>query len=459
MFAMVREKFHTLFRWESAKPETGDSMESRIRVAADQIHAAVEQVNMAVEILHRSADHGMEKAEEMVSTSRETAMIAQETSGQIQQLAAAGEEIASVAATISADSREAWQEINQSFHELNQMEYKMKRMLSSSLALMEQMERLVERSKEINQINTAIGQISRQTSLLALNASIEAARAGEHGRGFSVVAAKIRELAEQTEQAVKQTGSVINAVQEDVAGTVDAVKKETVEVESGVAEMTDICRHLEISKERMNHMISSIEEASSATESQSSAILRISELVMQMAEIGERNREASRVMVEEMESQWGSIGDLKGLTGSLLKVSQELNGCVGSHLEGVMEKNIDRQMVEKVKEGLQQLAKHQALLGMDQVQHQRLLADYLNRHTELEAIWSNRANGTFVFSQPSAGLINARAREWWKEAMAGNIYVSEVYISAITKQPCLTITVPIMVDGAVGGVLGVDVAL
>ena len=66
----------------------------------------------------------------------------------------------------------------------------------------------VSAMKTIAERITIVDEIAYQTNLLALNASIEAARAGQHGRGFAVVGAEVRKLAERSQAAAKDIGEL-----------------------------------------------------------------------------------------------------------------------------------------------------------------------------------------------------------------------------------------------------------
>lgn len=102
----------------------------------------------------------------------------------------------------------------------------------------------IERSSaEITEIITMIDGIAFQTNILALNAGVEAARAGDAGRGFGIVAAEVRSLAQRTAEAANEVKKRVNASSEQIGVGVELVKS---------------------SGDSLERIISSVAEASSA---------------------------------------------------------------------------------------------------------------------------------------------------------------------------------------------------
>lgn len=112
--------------------------------------------------------------------------------------------------SISKTGREKMKEMEKTMGELAGIVQQLKQTFST----------LAKKIEETNSFADNIQEIASQTNMLALNASIEAARAGDSGKGFSVVAAEIRNLAELTSQTA-------NRINENLAG-VNEVNLQTV---------------------------------------------------------------------------------------------------------------------------------------------------------------------------------------------------------------------------------------
>lgn len=79
-------------------------------------------------------------------------------------------------------------------------------------------------ASDIGSVVALISDIARQTNLLALNATIEAARAGSAGRGFAIVAAEVKSLADQTQHATAGVANHIAAIQNAAAAAAERVE-------------------------------------------------------------------------------------------------------------------------------------------------------------------------------------------------------------------------------------------
>ncbi|MEW5919607.1 MAG: methyl-accepting chemotaxis protein [Bacillota bacterium] len=94
---------------------------------------------------------------------------------------------------------------------------------------------LANEVSETDSVLKIIKKITGQTNLLGLNASIEAARVGEKGRGFGVVAAEIRKLAEHSSSSLKQIETILHTLR-DVSDQISEVIGSIGEIAGGQAE-------------------------------------------------------------------------------------------------------------------------------------------------------------------------------------------------------------------------------
>src|SRR5690606_19974627 len=92
-------------------------------------------------------------------------------------------------------------------------------------AIHEAMERLSRRVERIGSVVEVIDEIADRSDLLALNAALEGAKAGEAGRGFSIVAAEMRRLAENVLASTQEIKTLIGEIREATDETARATER------------------------------------------------------------------------------------------------------------------------------------------------------------------------------------------------------------------------------------------
>ncbi|MBO6537095.1 MAG: methyl-accepting chemotaxis protein [Balneolaceae bacterium] len=253
------------------------------------------------------------------SASHEVSSSSQRLAGTSNEQAARLEESTSSLEEISSQIKQSDDHTTQAEVSMNQARPKVDQGLQAIQKLNEAMTDIKSSSLETSKIIKTIDDIAFQTNLLALNAAVEAARAGEAGKGFAVVAEEVRNLAQRSAVAARNTS--------------DLIQKSQSSSDRGAEVTEEVSNNLNDIAVSINDVSTLIVEISAASKEQAIGIEQLHSVVGGMDQVVQQNASTSEESASAAEELSAQANELRSVVHELKQMiggGSQLNKAVQS---------------------------------------------------------------------------------------------------------------------------------
>lgn len=279
----------------------GQVMETLKRFVTESREAALQLSSSSAEVLAAATQNES-------STSAQASAI-HETTATMEELKGASHQIAENAQMVAAIAEQTLSGGRQGDAAIKAFMQSMEKVRHNAVEVDDAIGKLSRRVERIGTVVEVIDEIADRSDLLALNAALEGAKAGDAGRGFSIVAAEMRRLAESIMESTKEIKNLITEIREATHAAKEASdgnKREAAEGEklggtamgnvagmlTGIQETSDAARviHLATQQQRTatEQVVQSMSEIEEVTRQAQSGSRQATGAAAELTKIAER---------------------------------------------------------------------------------------------------------------------------------------------------------------------------
>lgn len=321
------------------KDVVGDLCRS-IKNLEKHLCSIVEGVQNQCNVLSETTDYSYTQTKDAISSvlqiDKTIQDIANTSTSQAQNAASAGDSVSEMGNMIeqTGEQVDSLTDITQSMSAasnqakkvLNELNENMKKVQEAVRNVSDQTAQTHVSVQEVSKMTDVITDIANQTNLLSLNASIEAARAGEQGKGFAVVASEIQQLAEQSNNAVKEIQETLQKLWKDSDSSVETMNEVEKIIQEQDEKIFNTNAIFQTMEDNIEHSINGMQEIKTKTHTLNATRERTVQVVQDVASSAQENaastQETSAFTSQVTEKVSGietAMNNIKNVIGELEK--------------------------------------------------------------------------------------------------------------------------------------------
>lgn len=289
---------------------TFNTMTANLKELSGQIHSVTKNINS-------SASEIVASTQQQAASTKEQAASLSQISTTMEEISQSGEQVSENAKRVAVAAEEASTSSVAGVKAVKDTNATMEAIREQVEEVAENIVALSEKTQAVGEIIATVGDIAEQSNLLALNAGIEAASADVRGGRFGVVAAEMKNLADQAKRCTVQVRSILGEIQKGINTSVMLTEEAVKRVEMGKHQADVTERTIDQMSQATQESVQTFQQIIGATNQQQIGLSQVNQGMQDIRQAAEQT----------------AIGtsQLEKAAASLDALSQQLQTAVGRY--------------------------------------------------------------------------------------------------------------------------------